>query len=611
MTTLRVTGAVLLLAAAAGAAAAQTPQPPRRIGLGESRDGELSASDPVTRSRRAPYQVWTLEGRRGQRVVIDMTSADFDSYLMLRDADGMNLATDDDGGDGTNARIRTSLPRDGTYRIVATAFSADGRGRYALAVSGWQAPGPGPGTVTPIAFGQSLEGVLEPGDSVSIDGPLEDRWTFEAPANGRVRVEMRSGDFDAYLIVLSPDGRQLASDDDGLGDRDAVVSVRTPQAGRYTILATSFGENQVSGSYRLDLIDDAGNYADPGRKANIATGETREGRLEEGDNSGTRGWQDEWAFSGRAGQVVRVDVTSRQFDPYITLLRDGVPVDSNDDGGEGTNARLTTTLPGAGLYTLVVSSYTQNRTGGRYQVALSLTAAPAGPGQAARIAPGQTATGRLEAGDRPRGDGGYEDYFEFDGRAGQHVNVEMRADGFDAFLELRDGRGTLIAENDDGLGEGTNAYILASLPSNGRYRIVARSFGEESATGLYEVALALAGAPAAPGRPVDARPGDFVVGRLEPGDSVLGDSTYADVIVFRPDRAGEITIDMHGGEFDAFLLVKDATGRTLGTDDDGGPGRDARVTMRVSAGQTYRIYANSYGEERVSGTYRVSLRWSP
>jgi len=55
-----------------------------------------------------------------------------DPYLRLEDAAGKELAKDDDGGEGLNARIRFDCPADGTYRIICTTF-AGGVGLYELA----------------------------------------------------------------------------------------------------------------------------------------------------------------------------------------------------------------------------------------------------------------------------------------------------------------------------------------------------------------------------------------------------------------------------------------------------------------------------------------------
>jgi hypothetical protein len=217
--------------------------------------------------------------------------------------------------------------------------------------------------------------------------------------------------------------------------------------------------------------------------------------------------------------------------------------------------------------------------------------------------------GRLEQGDLTRADGKFQDFWEFDARGGEDVIVELRSVAFDTYLELYAPDGTLVAQDDDGLGEGTNSEIMAHLARGGRYRLVVRAYSEkEQATGLYELALLKVDTIARAGAVTEIRAGTTVVGRLEPGDSTVGDSTYADIFPFRPRTSGEAVIDLKSADFDAYLILQDASGHVLVTDDDSGSGTDARITYAVTAGQTYRILANSYGGSRDTGTYRLSVR---
>ncbi|MDO8665863.1 MAG: hypothetical protein Q7J79_04575, partial [Gemmatimonadales bacterium] len=182
---------------------------------------------------------------------------------------------------------------------------------------------------------------------------------------------------------------------------------------------------------------------------------------------------------------------------------------------------------------------------------------------------------------------------------------------FDTFLELRDPRGTKVADNDDGLGEGTDSFIIAHLSQSGRYRIAARGYGDREASGFYELSLARSATVGRAGQVQEIRPGQTIVGRLEAGDSTAGDSTYTDVFTFLAIRTGDVVIDLRSGDFDAYLIVQDAEGHTIGTDDDSGSGTDAQITTRVTAGTSYRIRANSYGEDPETGLYRLSIRYTP
>ncbi len=602
----------LIVLALSALAAAPLAAQDRVLDLGRAVQGELRDGDPIGRTRRAPYHVWTLDGRRGQRVTFEMSSRDFDAYLSVRDEQGYLVGSDDDAGEGTDARVRAILPRDGRYRIFATAFSESGRGTYTLSASGWELPdAPPAGAAGTVRVGETREGLLEPGDEMAGDGPFQDRWTFEARVGQRLLVQLRSEDFDAYLVILDPSGVEVGSDDDGLNEgNDAQVGLRTAVAGRYTVLATSYGENPQVGAYRLAVVEEIGTFAEPGVPARLAAGEAGDGRLEGGDRRGRRGFEDEWTFRGRAGQLARVDVTSRVFDAFVTLRLDGMAVDSNDDGGEGTNARLMTVLPRDADYTLVVTTYSESRGGGRYRVALSFAQPPLDAGRPGRLETGRRTSGRLEPGDQQRPGGGFQDVWEFEGRAGQDVMIDMRSADFDTYLELRDPRGGLIHEDDDG-GEGTDSFIAVRLSGGGRYRVIARSFGDNERTGFYELTLTSGGLQLAAGRGGEIHDGETVVGRLEPGDSVMGDGTWADVWTFRADREGDLVIEMSSRDFDAYLIARDSEGQILGTDDDGGSGTDSRLTVRVQAGRTYRVYANSYGEEPSSGLYRVSVRYEP
>ena len=602
--------ALALLAGGASKAAAQDL---RTINVGQTMSGELTSNDPHgIRARKSPYHVWYMQGRRGQRVMIDLRSEDFDAYVVLRDDEGFVLGSDDDGGGGQNARLHTVLPRDGRYRIVATAYTDSARGGYELTVSGWETPtAASAGNTATLDMGETKDGILEPGDEIAGDGPYIDRWTVNLRAGQRARITMHSSDFDSYLIFNAPDGAMLASDDDGGEEgNDAEISFRAASAGAYTVVATSYNENARVGAYRLSLAEESGNFPEPGSETPIASGETKEGRLEAGDRRGRRGAEDRWSFQGREGQLARIDVLSNnRFDSYLVLERNGVPIDSNDDGGDGNNARLMTILPATGTYTIVVSKFSEGGSSGRYELVFNLSEPPAGAGRVERITAGPNASGRLEPGDRPRSGGGYQDVFEFEARAGQDIIIELHSTDFDPFLELRDPDGGLVADNDDG-GEGRDAMIMTRLSRAGRYRIIARAYGESEASGYYDLTLAAAGDVARPGRVGELRDNQTLLGRLEQGDSVIGDSTFADVYTFRASRDGSVQIDLRSGDFDSYLIVKSQNGGTLATDDDGaGEGTNSRITLDVRNGQTYRIYANSYGEDRATGMYRLSVRY--
>jgi hypothetical protein len=76
-------------------------------------------------------------------------------------------------------------------------------------------------------------------------------------------------------------------------------------------------------------------------------------------------------FSGRAGDSVRIDLISDDFDTYLILLDpSGDPIAENDDvGRSNANSQLTLELPSTGEYVVVANSYNSN---GRGQYTLSI-----------------------------------------------------------------------------------------------------------------------------------------------------------------------------------------------------------------------------------------------
>jgi len=82
------------------------------------------------------YATHSFEGTAGEGLAIELTSEDFDTYLILIGPDEAKLAEDDDGAEGTNSQIVITLPTTGTYTLIANTLEAGQTGQYQLA---WRA----------------------------------------------------------------------------------------------------------------------------------------------------------------------------------------------------------------------------------------------------------------------------------------------------------------------------------------------------------------------------------------------------------------------------------------------------------------------------------------
>jgi hypothetical protein len=216
------------------------------------------------------FDVYTFSGTAGQQVAVTMNSS-FDNFLFLVAPDGDELARDDDGGGGTNARIPAGsgfarLPQTGTYRIVANSALPNVTGSYTVSLAVAASPCPS----SPISFGASVNDALATTDCrLPFDSSLMDVYTFNASAGQTVNITMNSTAFDAFLFLLAPDGTVLASDDNGGGGTNARIpssdtpgfTGTLPTTGTYTIYANSAAAG-LTGAYTLSLTGTGGTSCD-------------------------------------------------------------------------------------------------------------------------------------------------------------------------------------------------------------------------------------------------------------------------------------------------------------------------------------------------------------
>jgi hypothetical protein len=236
------------------------PPPPlaaRPVSLGDRVEAELTDADPVFdlgHGGEALQHLYRLEGRAGQGLLITMDSDDFDSYLEfgpLRGDDIEATDSDDDGGDGRNARLRLTLPADGTYGIRARTYGEGPAGRYTLRVDEWT---PRAATPRPLTLGQDVEGELTEDDAELADGSFHHAWTFLGQEGQRIRIRMRSDDFDTFLTVGQRSGEAFtawATNDDAEDDgTNSMVEVVLPASGEVTVQASTFSAG-ATGHYTL------------------------------------------------------------------------------------------------------------------------------------------------------------------------------------------------------------------------------------------------------------------------------------------------------------------------------------------------------------------------
>ncbi|MDB4949138.1 MAG: peptidase caspase catalytic subunit p20 [Gemmatimonadetes bacterium] len=493
------------------------------------------------------------------------------------------------------------------------------------------APTPGPGR--PITAGSQVASALTAAAAKLGDGSFYEEWTYDARAGERVTVTMKSLAFDAYLSVQQVGGTFEQSDDDGAGGTDARLTFTAPAAAQYRIRANSLSAGAM-GAYTLLLESGAGtapaSVSTTGRAPTaaeeaaaakpISAGQTVRGTLSATDLKLADGsFYQVWSLPLRRGQSVGITLRSAAYDAYLMVAQQGGGYSRNDDDDAGgTDARVTFTAPETGTYLLKANSVAAGATGA-YTLAVddgggSDAAAPApvaaGPAAAARpFGLGQTVSSSLSAADGRESDGTYYQAWRFTGQRGQIVTINLKSSAFDTYLLLEGPGRTFWASNDDG-GGGTDSRIAITLPQDGEYTVKANALRVGGA-GAYTLAITSRGIDTR-GSPMPASiagtlaAGQTVAGTLRAGGAMLADSTYYQEYRYEGHRGESVTITLKSKAFDAWLVVYQAGGRFLISDDDSGGDRDGKVTIAFPEDGTYIIRANTL-QKREAGDYTLQV----
>ena len=468
--------------------------------------GSLGGSDSQLRSGEY-YDRYTFEGRAGQRMVFDLRATGFDPYLIVIAPSEDQKENDDFEGSSSHSRLELPLEETGTYKVVVTSYKKDETGSYELRIEGG-----GAGVAAAAAAGgpRVESGRLAAGDRTLSSGEYNDEYSFEGRRGQRVTVDLRSNEFDPYLILRPPQGDQTDNDDHEGDAHRSLVSLELPMDGTYRVIVTSY-KSAETGAYDL-RIDLGGGTGAAARAAATAAGPRVErGRLAAGDDTLRSGeFVDAHRFEGVPGQRLTIDVVSQDFDTYLILIPPRGERRENDDvEGKPRHSVIETDITEAGSYTVAVTSYQRGETGA-YELTLGTTSG--GAAQAVAGAPnrssddvealtvGEPRDGRLANDDRRLDSGEYRDLYTFDGQSGESVIIELASSEFDPYLALIPPEGEQI-DNDDADGRQDLSRVELTLRASGRYRVMATSYAADQ-TGSYRLTLRRAGGDGA----VAARP---------------------------------------------------------------------------------------------------------
>jgi CHAT domain-containing protein/tetratricopeptide (TPR) repeat protein len=359
--------AVLGALVVVGSLRAQPAETVHEIGkAGLSIEGKIAADDAKVAVTVAPGKSGELPAKRhlvkllgGKSYRVTMRSKDLDSFLVVQDSKGRQVAFDDDSDSDLDAELTLDVKEDAVYRIHAASLK--GSGTFSLLVREAAAKAEYDPNAEHVVgkVGLTIEGRLAADDArvaVTVapgkSGTLPAKRYLVKLLHGKsYRVTMRSKELDSFLVVQDAKGQQVAFDDDSGGGLDAELTLEAKEDAVFRVYAATL---KGAGSFAMAIREIPGKAAkrdDPNVEHVLGKdGLAFEGRFAADDLKTKFIREDGATFELPAkrylvkllgGKTYFLAMRSRAVDSML-IVQDaqGRQVDFDNDGGKGFAAGL-------------------------------------------------------------------------------------------------------------------------------------------------------------------------------------------------------------------------------------------------------------------------------
>ncbi len=318
--------------------------------------------------------------------------------------------------------------------------------------------------IASVGFSQSMSfpGELGPGDTKL--GRYFDTYPLQLTAGERIVATLSSYDFDAYLILESPDGREIENDDYSDG-ADARIDVLIDVPGTWKVKVSSY-EDGEQGEYLLTVV-----------REKLQELESYSGILDEGDPVSVKGEHyDSYTVFLEQNYRVVISMRSEQFDPFLVLKPPRGGRMLNDDYEVETESRIDFIAEASGTYEIFATSYADDERG-EYSLRILL-------GERMNV---QEIHGYLDFDDPELEEYGFYEMHPLHLEEGQRVILEMTSEEVDTLLMI-EGPDGFYAENDDYYDRIDISRIDLFAPVEGEYIISTASY-DTGAEGSYTLKI--------------------------------------------------------------------------------------------------------------------------
>jgi S1-C subfamily serine protease len=262
--------------------------------------------------------------------------------------------------------------------------------------------------------------------------------------------------FDATIIPGNSGGALLNSQgqligintlrDEGIGTAISVEKVRSLLQAMQQQVPARIGRNLFLGDTQPNR---------PMVQSLSLSGRQVAAQLQPGDSRvcENKGYADLYTFQGRVGQPVMIDMTSRDFEGALVLLApDGSLVGGDSSNAQQPIARILSTLPQNGTYTVVAMSQESGKRG-QYQLQIG--------------APLVVRDDQLGVGDSPCADNNLPCRpYVFQGNPLETIQVQIVNAEFESLVVVTDSEGNVIGNS-----ENSSNSVQVAIPANGIYKV--------------------------------------------------------------------------------------------------------------------------------------------
>ena len=287
------------------------------------------------------------------------TTGSVDTFMYLYDYnDEDELATDDDSGSGTNARITYNVEARIAYLAVVEGYSSSTSGSYGFRAyltvressGSWSNP-----VVYAINADEENASVL----NRTISQGYDDYFLLVPSANGRVTVET-TGRTDTYMELYDANTRELLDqNDDGGNNYNARIRLNALEGERYMIVVRGFSSN-TSGAYGFRAYHSQDSFLaqdfyemddEPSSAKILDIGASQERTFHSANDVD---WM-RFLITDAGRYIINArGINSNRLDTYMELYDASLNIIAeDDDGGDSLSSRLTVNLNN-GIYFLKI-----------------------------------------------------------------------------------------------------------------------------------------------------------------------------------------------------------------------------------------------------------------